>query len=142
MFESYIICFFSTIMMDSLKVIILFYAIGGSIQVFRPPFSPPMPPRKAKARDFQPMRPRDSRETTLEVPEDQEPGGPPGMARFLRVQFLLTQKIGGLGKGRMMKDEFDVSPVFFFKKRKHRRRWLEDLQWMNVAGCLFGRGLL
>lgn len=117
MFESYIICFFSTIMMDSLKVIILFYAIGGSIQVFRPPFSPPMPPRKAKARDFQPMRPRDSRETTLEVPEEQEPGGPPGMANFLGFKFLFDPKKSvALEFGRMMKDEFDVSPVFFFKE--------------------------
>ena len=50
------------------------------------------PTEAAKARDFQPMRPRDSRETTLEVPEDQEPGGPPGMAKFLGFKFLLTQK--------------------------------------------------
>ena len=100
-------------MMDSLKVIILFYAIGGSIQVFRPPLSPPMPPRKLNARDFQPMRPRDSRETTLEVPEDQEPGGP-GDGEIFRVQiFVDPKKSVALEFGRMMKDEFDVSPVFF-----------------------------
>ena len=94
------IFFFSRIMMDSLKVIILFCAHWCLPFRFSAHHFPhQLPPRKLAAPDFQPMHPRDSRETTLEVPEEQEPGGPRGW-RNLRVQIFVDPKNRWPWKGK------------------------------------------
>lgn len=88
-----ILSFFSRIMMDSLKIPTC-CAIGGSIQVFRPPFSPPMPHGKRGMKTYVPQgfqgnNSRGARRAGTRWPRED--------GKIFRVPFLLTQKIGGLG---------------------------------------------
>lgn len=67
---------------------------------------------------------------------------PRGWRDFWGFNFCWPKKSVALEREGWWRMNLMFHLCFFLKKRKHRRRWLEDLQWMNVAGCLFGRGLL